>query len=122
MSETITVEQDFSTGHSNIMDGLTIDFGDGHTLVVPPHSQRIYLEAWGNGFLDVLFYQEPVEGEDESDRIHLMIHGFDGYADGWILNVEDAIAMIRGLSAGIQHAIAHDVPTKPVSQPPAAVG
>lgn len=59
MSETLVVDQDFVASHGNIQDGLTIDFGDGKILEIPPHSQRVHLEAWGNGFMDVLFYSEP---------------------------------------------------------------
>lgn len=31
MSETLVVDQDFTVSHSNVQDGLTIDFGDGRT-------------------------------------------------------------------------------------------
>lgn len=120
MSETVTIEQDVTTLYRNIQDGLTIDFGDGKTLVIPPHSQRVYLEVWSNGFIDVLFYQEPQEDEDPSDRIHLMVHDFDGGVRGHIMNVEDAICIVHGLTTAIQHAIGAGVPTKPL--PAAAPG
>lgn len=108
--------KDFTVDYSDIREGITVDFGDDRTLEIPPHSQRVYLEMWGNGFIDVLFYDEPQLGEDPSDRIHLMIHGFDGERRGFIMNVQDAICMVHGLSTAIQRAIEAGVPLKPTKQ------
>lgn len=115
---TISVTEEFAVDHRDIREGGTFNFGDGRIIEVPPHSRRIYLEVWGNGFFDFLFYDEPQEDADPSDRIHMMIHGFDGERSGLLLNVEDGLAIIRGLTAGIQFAIAANVPVKPVGETP----
>jgi hypothetical protein len=96
----------------DVRNEVTIDYG-GSDIVVPPHSQRVFLEVWRNGAMEVLFYNEAQPDCDSSDRIHWMVTGFDGERRGFLMNVEDAIASIRGLSLGIQYALAADVPVKP---------
>jgi hypothetical protein len=113
MSETYAVEQDFAVEYTDIRDGIIVDYGDGREIEIPPHSERVYLEMWANGFIEVLFYSEPQPDEDPSDRIHLIVHGFGGERRGFLMNAEDATAMIHGLSTGIQRAIAAGVPLKP---------
>jgi len=82
---------------------------------VPPHSEREYLELWGNGaILEMLFYSE-LQNDEPSDRIHLMITDSDGARHGWLMNVEDAIGIIRGLSVATQKAIGANIPTKPAT-------
>lgn len=97
----------------DIRDGLIIKHENGKTIEIPPHSERYYVEAWGNGYIDFLFYSEPQPGFDPSDRIHFMIKGFDFGPKGFLLNAEDAISLVRGLTVGIQMAIAAGVPLKP---------
>ena len=96
----------------DVRNGITIDYG-GSNLVVPPHSKRVFLEVWANGAMEVLFYADPQPDVDPSDRIHWMITGFDGERRGFLMNVEDAIAAIRGLSLGVQRALSANVPLKP---------
>jgi len=63
--------------------------------------------------IEVLVYTEQQSGEDPSDRIHLLIHA--GQAQrGWLMNVEDAVSIIAGLSAAIEQVIVRDIPVKPV--------
>lgn len=120
MTNTLSVDQDFTVEYNDIREGIIVDFGDGLTLEIPPHSQRIYLELWGNGFIDVLFYDEPQPDADPSDRIHLLVHGFGGERRGFIMNVQDAICMVHGLSTGIQRAIEAGVPMRPAEQEPSS--
>jgi len=98
---------------SDIRDAIVVDYGNGQKVEIQPHSQRVFLEVWANGAMEVLFYTEPQPDTDPSDRIHWMITGFDGERRGFLMNVEDTIATIRGLSIGIQCAIEMGVPTKP---------
>lgn len=94
-------------------DEIVIDHGGDSLIVIPAHSQRIFLEVWANGAMEVLFYDEPQPGEDPSDRIHWLITGFDGEKRGFLLNVEDAVAVISGLSSAVRRAIYTGVPTRP---------
>jgi hypothetical protein len=103
----------FSIQNADIRDGIAVDYGDGQKIEIPPHSERIYLEIWRNGCMEVLFYSEPQPDVDVSDRIHLLIHGFGTGKRGLLMNVQDAIAMVHGLSTGIQRAIEAGVPTGP---------
>ncbi len=71
--------------------------------VLPPHSGRVYAEVWQNGsVIETLVYADSQTGEDFSDRIHLMITDQGGVRQGWLMNEEDAIAVIRGLEIGIK--------------------
>lgn len=84
------------------------------THVLAPHSQRVYAEIWGNGAsIEVLVYKEPQPGEDKSDRIHLVITDSDGVQRGWLMNIEDATAIVRGLQAGIERAYEYGIPERP---------
>lgn len=85
-------------------------------MAVPPHSQRVYGELWQNGaFIEVLCYEQPQPGEDESDRIHLMITDCDGKRRGWLMNIEDAGAIMKGLGLGIKKARVYGIPARPPS-------
>ena len=93
--------------------GGSIDFGEGRAIEIQPHSQRVFGEAWGNGaFVEVLFYDEDQPGADPSDRIHLMITPAGGARRGWLMNVEDARAIIAGLTIGIRRAVEADIPAR----------
>lgn len=82
-------------------------------LEVPAHSQRVYGELWQNGaFIEVLVYEQPQPGEDVSDRIHLMITDCDGNRRGWLMNVEDATAIVKGLEIGMARARGYGVPER----------
>ena len=99
---------------NDIRLGGTITFPDGRTLDIIPHSQRVALAVWSNGaFVEVLFYEERQAGEDDSDRIHLLITSEGKKPRGWLMNVQDATAIIRGLSIAIDRAIDAGVPMKP---------
>ena len=95
----------------DLIHGGTIEYPDGRTITLPPHSQRVFGSIWHNGaFIEVLFYEQPQPSQDASDRIHLLITPAKGKRRGWLMNVEDAIAIIRGLSVAITHAIEQGVP------------
>ena len=81
-------------------------------MEIPPHSERIYLELWPNQAVEILCYSQPQPGEDNSDRIHLIIHEDDNRR-GWLMNCEDALAVIRGLTAGIAAAVELGIPWGP---------
>lgn len=98
---------------ANVTNAYTITDNDGVARKIPGHSNRIYLAKWPNKAIEVLVYTEQQSGEDLSDRIHLLIHA--GQAQrGWLMNVEDAVSIIAGLSAAIEQVIVRDIPVKPV--------
>ena len=97
----------------DIRKGGTVNFGEGKVVVVEPHSERVWLEVWGNGTLiEVLCYSQPQIGNVESDRIHLLITPAGGERLGWLMNIEDALAIIGGLSRAASKAIDLDIPVK----------
>lgn len=74
----------------------------------------MYKQTWGNkAEIEVVFYPETIPGEDPSDRIQMFVTPAGKDTRGWLLNVEDAVAVIRGLSIGIQECVFADVPTRP---------
>ena len=98
----------------DLIHGGTIEYPDGHTITLPPNSQRVFGSIWHNGgFIEVLFYEQPQPRQNVSDRIHLLITPAKGKRRGWLMNVEDAIAIIRGLSVAITQALEQDIPVKP---------
>lgn len=71
------------------------------------------LEEWKNGSkIEFILYPGAIEGEDPSDQLQMVVVDQDGKMRGWIMNVEDAITIIRGLSRLVDNAIATN---KPVS-------
>ena len=111
--ETIRDDQNFAVEYIDIREGVIIDYGDGREVKIPPHSERIYLEVWRNLACEVLFYTEVQPNADPSDRIHLIIHRVDGDRRGFLMNVQDAISVVHGLTTAIQRAIAADISMKP---------
>jgi len=111
--ETIRVDQNFAVEYIDIREGVIIDYGDGREVKIPPHSERIYLEVWRNLACEVLFYTEVQPNADPSDRIHLMIHAGDCVRRGFLMNVQDALSIVHGLTTAIQRSIAADIPLKP---------
>ena len=81
---------------------------------IPAHSQRVHLAVWeGNGtWIEVLFYQDRQPDHIHSDRIQLIIHPADGKKRGWIMNIEDAVEIIQGLSTAINKALAANIPVR----------
>lgn len=93
--------------------GGTVKFPDGHCIEIPAHSQRVHGEIWHNGaFIEVLFYQEQQPGKHPSDRIHLMVTDGEGNRSGWLMNTEDAVSIIRGLTTAVQAAIESNIPVR----------
>lgn len=66
---------------------------------------------WSNGAtIEVLYYHDPIDGEDVSDRIQLLITPEGQESRGWILNVSDATDIIWGLSKAMSMSIEDKVP------------
>lgn len=82
-------------------------------IEIPPHSQREHLAVYGKAVYEFLFYESAQPGEDPSDRIHVIITTCDGQKQGWLMNVEDALVFIRGLSVCVQKAVESGVPLRP---------
>lgn len=82
--------------------------------MIPSHSERVYGELWSNGaFIEVLVYSQPQPGYDGSDRIHLMVTDCDGKRRGWLMNIEDATAIVTGLQKGIEKVKECGIPERP---------
>jgi hypothetical protein len=97
----------------DICGGGTIKYDDGREVVIETHSERVWVEVWSNGaIIETLCYSEPQEGSVNSDRIHLIITDGNGERTGWLMNIEDAIAIIGGLSRAVSRAIDLGVPAK----------
>ena len=102
-----------STKSMNVREGGYVEFGDGSRIEVPAHSQRVHGDIWHNGcFIEVLFYEEEQPGEHPSDRIQLLVTDSEGIRDGWLMNVDDALSIVRGLVTAIQIAIESDTPVR----------
>lgn len=68
-------------------------------------------EEWGNGSkIEFILYSEPLPGEDKSDQLHMIVTDCDGRQRGWLMNPEDAMTIIRGLSRLVDNAMALDKP------------
>lgn len=93
--------------------GGTVDHGDGRIVKIQPHSQREYLAVYGKTVYEFFLYENPQPNEEESDRINVIIKDYDGKFTNWLMNVEDAVVFIRGLSLCIQKAIEIGIPLKP---------
>lgn len=66
---------------------------------------------WQNGqHIEVVYHPVALPDEADCDRIHLLITDCDGVCRGWIMNVEDAAAIIYGLSKAMVMAINEGVP------------
>jgi len=62
--------------------------------------------TWGNGAtMEFLLYYEPLVGEDPTDRLQMIVTDCDGNKRGWLMNIEDAMVVIRGLSRLVDNAI-----------------
>jgi len=73
--------------------------------------KQLYIETWGNGAtIEVLYHVNPIVNEDLSDRIHLIITQSNGEPRGWLMNQQDAIGIIRGLSVAIAKCIEDNIP------------
>ncbi len=77
--------------------------------------RSLFRAVWGNrAAIEVLYYDEPLAGEDPSDRLHLMLCPAGEQPRGWIMNAEDATDIIHGLAMGIAECIARGVPMQPI--------
>jgi len=82
--------------------GGIVVFEDGRTVDVVAHSQRVFLSIWPNGaVIEVLYFDEPLEGEYEGDRIQLMVTPEGQGMGGWLMSKEDTEAVIAGLTIAL---------------------
>jgi len=62
--------------------------------------------TWCNGAtMEFLLYHDPLEGEHPSDRLQMIVTDCDGDKRGWLMNIEDAMVIIRGLSRLVDNAL-----------------
>lgn len=95
----------------NLQDGGTITWPDGHSVEIPPHSNRAYGTIWRNAaFIETLVYTERQPGVVESDRIHLLVTAAGGDPDGWLMNIQDAREVIQALETAIAVAQVLGIP------------
>jgi hypothetical protein len=73
--------------------------------------KQIFKAIWkNNAEINVVYYDEKLEGEDSSDRIHLLIKPAGGKETGFILNIQDATDIIYGLSKAMSVCIENKIP------------
>lgn len=95
----------------DVQQAITVKLDDGREITLEAHSQRVFGCIWANGAVaEVLFYDEPQPGHDVSDRIHLLITPAGGERRGWLMNIEEAVEVISGLTIGMRKAIETGVP------------
>lgn len=71
-------------------------------------------EEWQNGSkMEFILYAGAQEGEDPSDQLYMKVTDQDGKMQGWLMNVEDAVTIIRGLSRLVDNALATNKPVSP---------
>lgn len=71
-------------------------------------------EKWENGSrMEFILHSGPQEGEDPSDQLEIIITDQDGKVRNWLMNIEDAITLIRGLSRLVDNALATNKPISP---------
>ncbi len=94
----------------DVKHGGVTDWG----VEIEPHSEREYLAILGKTVYEFLFYTEKLENHDSSDRIHVMVTSADGSKQGWLMNIEDALIFMRGLSICMYKAVQAGIPPKPL--------
>ncbi len=91
-------------------DGGTVEI-EGVELQIEADDNRIHGALWQNGaMIEVMFYEEPVEGLDPSDRMKVRITDANHQVQSWHLNIEDALELIEGLTRGIKMSMENGVP------------
>lgn len=105
----------------NPIEGGTITFSDGSSRTIVPHSCRYHLEIHGMAVYEFFYYAEGYhvdnisdEDIDPSDCIQVLLTSFDQEEpNGWLMNVQDALILIKGLSEGCSRAIEDNKPMTP---------
>lgn len=93
------------------MLAVNLYLGDEARNLDPQHSERMGAWVWANGArIEVLLYSEPQPGEDPSDRIHLLVTDQGGERRGWLMNQEDALAVMTLLEMAACRAAARGYP------------
>lgn len=91
-------------------EGGTVEI-EGVELQIEADENRIHGALWQNGaMIEVMFYPEPVEGLDPSDRMKIRITDANHQVQSWNLNIEDALEIIEGLTRGIKMSMENGVP------------
>lgn len=71
-------------------------------------------EEWGNGSkIEFILHDAPQEGEHPSDRLEMLVKDQSGKQQGWLMNIEDAACIIRGLSRLLDNALAMGIEVGP---------
>jgi len=105
-----------SSGAMDLKNGGDLKWENGKEIHINPNPNRECLHIAGDSHFQFLFYPEKLKGEDNSDRIHLLIKPYNSKMRGWLMNIEDAIVIIRGLSICIQKAIENRIPPSPIEE------
>lgn len=73
---------------------------------------EMFKSVWKNGAtIRIVYYKNRQKGEVNSDRIHLLFKPEDANERGWIMNIQDAVDVIYGLSKACSWAIENEIPT-----------
>jgi len=88
----------------------------GVEVLIPARSDREFIAIYGSTVYDFIFYEEEQEGEDPSDRIHLLITTADDQRVGGLMNAQDALTIIEGLTVCVQRAIEAGIPLLPAEE------
>jgi hypothetical protein len=105
----------------NIREGGKVVFSNGQERIIEPHPCRVHLEIRGMALYDFYYYpegpQEADPGADTSDVIQMILTAFNqDEPTGWLMNVQDALAIIHGLSTAAGLAIEDGIPVAPVDE------
>ena len=99
----LAVDACYSSGSAAEIIQDIRDGGDYGAAWVDPDDDRVFLHVWPNGALvQVLCHQEPQPNEHPSDRIRLVCVSKDGNMRGWLMNDQDAAAIIAGLTRALE--------------------
>ena len=67
--------------------------------------------TWSNGAtIEFVLYVDPLDGEDKTDRLQMLVTECDGKKRGWLMNIEDAMVIMRGLSRLVDNALRVGMP------------
>ena len=107
---------------NNIREGGKVIFSNGQERIIEPHPCRVHLEIRGMALYDFYCYPEgPRDTDpdaDSSDVIQMILTAFNqDEPTGWLMNVQDALAIIHGLSTAAGLAIEDGIPVAPVDEP-----
>lgn len=93
---------------------ITILHKDGSSEVIKAHPNRIRLEVRGKAIYEYYYFPNGVEGEDPSDVIQFRTKPYNSDEwTGWLMNVEDVMQIIAGISLAANYALLDGLPVGP---------